>query len=98
MEEHEKLSMTDDIDRATGNTMRNTDEFVKVARAASAPERISDGKGGWIYQTATEVDGVVTYPIPDCIEEICGEPLPVGRMELGRIRCVSCQSLLEKKR
>lgn len=94
MDEHEKLSMTDDIDRATGNTMRNNEESVRIARAASAPERVPDGEGGWIYQIPNE-DGV--YPILDCVGTACGEPIPEGRMKLGRIRCIHCQSLKEKR-
>ena len=33
-----------------------------------------------------------------CVEEHCGEPIPKARLALGKVRCVSCQSLLEKRR
>lgn len=31
----------------------------------------------------------------DCLD--CEDPLTVGRLEMGRIRCVGCQEFLEKK-
>ena len=31
-----------------------------------------------------------------CVD--CEEPIEPGRLEMGRIRCFSCQSLLERKR
>jgi hypothetical protein len=96
MDEFGDMSRTDDIDRGTEIAMRDTAEHVKRAREASQPERIPDGEGGWIYQRKDEATGV--FPIPDCVEDDCGEPLPRLRMEMGRIRCVDCQSKREPKR
>lgn len=31
----------------------------------------------------------------NCIEEDCGEPLPPIRIEMGRVRCTSCQVRVE---
>lgn len=33
-----------------------------------------------------------------CVEEECGESIPDERLGLGKIRCISCQELLEKSR
>lgn len=40
-----------------------------------------------------------THPLFDgetCIK--CGDELPAARLALGRIRCVTCQTILEKRR
>ncbi len=36
------------------------------------------------------------WRIPDCVE--CGQEIPQLRLELGRVRCVGCQTVLEKRR
>ena len=33
-----------------------------------------------------------------CIEPACGVEIPKARLKLGRIRCVECQSLLERRK
>jgi RNA polymerase-binding transcription factor DksA len=32
----------------------------------------------------------------NCVEQNCGEPIPAARLALGKVRCVSCQELLER--
>ena len=32
-----------------------------------------------------------------CIEPECGVVIPTGRLALGRVRCVECQHLIERK-
>lgn len=32
-----------------------------------------------------------------CVEEDCGVKIPAPRLALGRVRCVECQSQLEKR-
>ena len=32
-----------------------------------------------------------------CIEDDCGEEIPPGRLALGKIRCVTCQWIKERK-
>jgi RNA polymerase-binding transcription factor DksA len=93
IQEDGELSRTDFIDAASENTLRDNAEKVKVAREASAPQRYPDGNGGWIIQTANEAG---EYPINDCVD--CDDPIPHERLELGRIRCVPCQTLTEKRR
>lgn len=33
-----------------------------------------------------------------CIEVECGDEIPLARLQLGKIRCVPCQTRREKKR
>jgi len=33
-----------------------------------------------------------------CVEEDCGVALPRERLNLGRVRCVDCQALAERRR
>ena len=33
-----------------------------------------------------------------CVEEKCGVAIPAGRLALGKVRCVDCQTILEKRR
>lgn len=35
-----------------------------------------------------------TWPHNECID--CGDPIPEGRLALGKIRCIDCQELKEK--
>jgi RNA polymerase-binding transcription factor DksA len=30
--------------------------------------------------------------------EDCGDEIPIGRLDLGRIRCIACQEALERRR
>ena len=110
MEEFGDMRITDDIDRGTEIAMRNNAEHVKRARAAVEPERVADGKGNWTYQRPALPDGAggwtyvdlttpgVVFPIPDCVSDDCGIPIPRLRQEMGRIRCVDCQTRKESKR
>lgn len=91
--EDDELRSTDVIAQANEIAMRDTAGLVAVARAASAPEGVPDGKGGVTLQVKQE-DG--SYPVRECVA--CDDPLPLGRQELGRIRCVDCQTLKEKRR
>lgn len=72
----------DDIDRAASLNLRQTEDAVRAARDKLAPEQVQNADGTW--------------PEPDCID--CGEPNDQRRLELGKVRCVECQTILEKKR
>lgn len=92
IQEDGEVSRTDILDAASENALRDNAEAVRFAREASAPQRIPDGRGGWIEQ---KPDAAGRYPIPECID--CDDPIPQGRLELGRVRCVECQTLIEAK-
>lgn len=40
-----------------------------------------------------QVDGV--WPITECVD--CSDEIPAGRLALGRVRCVHCQGVKERK-
>lgn len=73
----------DPLDQASARTVADDQARVERARQALAPqqERRPDG----------------TYEFTECVEPGCGEELPKERLAMGRIRCTTCQDLLEKK-
>lgn len=85
----------DPLDAATDNALMENQSHLEVARKAVAPERTLGEHGQWIYQVEGE-DG--SFPHTQCVEEDCGDDLPRLRMEMGRIRCVDCQTKREKRR
>lgn len=76
---------TDPIDEASRTETRMRDNDVAKARAKSKPEQVQVlGKDGFMY-----------WPITECVD--CGDDIPDGRLELGRIRCVICQGKKETR-
>jgi len=47
------------------------------------------GKSG--PESHPDFDGV------HCVEEACGVEIPAPRLALGKVRCVDCQQLLERR-
>lgn len=95
MEDVEDQEKTADVlDAASNLSYAKNKEQVDAVRLLSQPERIADGKGGWVVQELDEESG--TYPIPECVD--CDDPIPLPRLQLGRIRCVCCQQIKEVKR
>lgn len=74
---------TDPVDQASQITDDATNDAVAAIRRAAAPEQVPDENG--------------TYAHTHCIEEDCGEELPIERLRLGKVRCVTCQSLRDKR-
>lgn len=72
----------DEIDRANDRAQRFTDNAVAEAMRKSKPEQVVSPNG--------------EYPVPDCVD--CGDPIPLARLVMGRIRCVYCQSMVERGR
>jgi hypothetical protein len=91
--EDDKLNCPDDTDRASEITLRANADAWRAAGYRCNPEWIPDGAGGRIVQVP-DANGV--YPILHCVE--CEDPIPPARIKLGRIKCVACQSLAERKR
>lgn len=82
---HEEAGVSgegDEIDKANALAQVFTDRSVMAARGKAAPEQVVAADGSW--------------PHPDCID--CGEPIPPLRLQLGKIRCVDCQAVLERGR
>lgn len=44
-------------------------------------------------EQAQNLDG--SWPVTECE---CGEDIPLGRIALGKIRCIDCQQALERSR
>lgn len=61
-------------------------------QAKSQPEKFYSDEGKMVVQGQNEQG---EWAIPDCIT--CGEEIVEGRLKLGRMRCVDCQTKLERK-
>lgn len=72
----------DDIDKASELAQLMNDAAVADAMAKNKPEQIQNPDGSW--------------PQSEC--EDCGEPIGAARQALAKIRCITCQEVLEKKR
>ena len=71
----------DPVDIASDLEMKYTEQYIAHARKANKPEQVQNPDGTW--------------PEEYCID--CGEEIPTARLALGRVRCVECQTILEKK-
>lgn len=69
----------DDIDRANVLAQMFTDASVAVAMLRCKPEQVVGADG--------------EYPTPDCVD--CGEPIIAARLQMGKVRCIDCQTRLE---
>lgn len=81
MIEQDNEHYADDLDRAARITDLANQEAVAARRRKAAPEQVQNKDGTW--------------PQPDC--EDCDDPIPEARLALGKVRCIACQSLKEKK-
>lgn len=72
----------DDLDRAAQLSYKINEAYIESVRQRNKPEQTKDADGTW--------------PHPDCVE--CDEPLPPLRLQMGRLRCVFCQTRLERER
>jgi hypothetical protein len=81
----------DPLDTATDLYLMENQNKLDAARLGVRPERVMvDGE--WVEQVK-QADG--SFPHTECVEEDCGDTLPLLRMEMGRIRCVDCQTKKE---
>lgn len=76
----------DILDQASELTQTLTNAYVSNVQDAARPEQKRNADGTW--------------PITECVGpedgDECGDPIPEGRLALGKIRCVSCQGLREQ--
>jgi len=75
------MTEPDELDRAATLTQQMNDAAVSNARSKSKPQQVQNDDGTW--------------PHEDCVD--CEEPIPPSRLQLGRIRCVHCQGILERR-
>lgn len=87
---------TDPIDEACKTETRMRENDIALARAKSAPEQLQLPTLGEDGKPLLDERGVMImyWPITECV--VCDEPIPLGRLALARIRCVTCQGILEK--
>jgi RNA polymerase-binding transcription factor DksA len=71
----------DEVDRANELAQMETENSLYLARKKAAPEQLPRADG--------------TYEQTDCID--CGGEIPLGRLNLGKVRCIGCQSALERR-
>lgn len=72
---------SDDVDQANELAQKMNDAAVAQARAKSKPEQVQNPDGTW--------------PVTECID--CGIDIEPGRVALGKVRCLTCQEVLEKR-
>jgi RNA polymerase-binding transcription factor DksA len=70
----------DEVDRANELAEMATANSLYLTRKKARPEQVQNADGSW--------------PIKDCDE--CGLPIEKGRIKLGKIRCIACQTELER--
>jgi RNA polymerase-binding transcription factor DksA len=70
----------DEIDRANALSQLFLDSALNDALARAKPQQVPGADG--------------EYPFPDCVD--CGDPIPPIRLQWGRIRCVECQTRVER--
>ena len=70
----------DEVDRANELVEMATANSLYLAMKKARPEQVQNADGSW--------------PIHDCDE--CGSPIEEGRIKLGKIRCIACQTEIER--
>lgn len=79
--DEESVHYADELDRAAAIADAINTEGVDKSREFMKPQQERDENGEW--------------PIKECVD--CDDELPVERLNLARIRCVTCQEKLEKR-
>ena len=74
------MKYAEQIDQANQLAEEFTSAHVKRIQSLNRPEQIQNEDGSW--------------PYPECID--CDEPIPSGRLALGKVRCIDCQEYKEK--
>lgn len=75
----------DPVDQGSKHAERERRMRELAAREKAKPEQVK----------ALNEDGVLAWPTETCVR--CEEDIEEGRLELGYIRCIKCQTLKERK-
>lgn len=75
------MNNPDPLDQATQHEENQRAISEKAVRARAAPEQVQNKDGSW--------------PVTECID--CGSDIGEGRLELGKVRCIRCQELKDRK-
>lgn len=74
--------MTSDvIDQGSQLAEFLTEAAEKTIRHRAKPEQVQDEHGNWEHT--------------ECVD--CGVEIPEGRLELGKVRCIDCQEVRERR-
>lgn len=71
---------TEQVDQANQIAEEFTAAHIHRIQQRNKPEQVQNPDGTW--------------PINECID--CGDPIPEGRLALGKVRCIDCQELKER--
>lgn len=77
----QKERAPDHLDQATQTTEFLVASRQKEAAARNQPEQVRNDDGSW--------------PHTECVD--CDTDIPAGRLALGKVRCIDCQNLKEKR-
>ena len=83
----------DPIDEASALEIKTSAASAAAIRSQTAPQ-VYRHHDGTVETQGQMPDG--SWVIPDCVD--CGIDLPLPRLNLGRIRCVGCQTVEERGR
>lgn len=72
----------DEVDQANELAERETANHLYLARKKARPEQVPRSDGSYLFT--------------DCFD--CGDPIEEGRLKLGKVRCFSCQTAVERER
>lgn len=76
------MSGADDLDTASELSQLMNDSAVARIQKLAKPEQVRNPDGSW--------------PHPECDD--CGGEIIEGRLMIGKIRCIACQTALERRR
>jgi RNA polymerase-binding transcription factor DksA len=76
------MSHADPLDHASDLAQVQRDEAWKAHQRIVKPEQTQNADGSW--------------PITLCVD--CGSPIEPARLNMARVRCLECQTVLEKRR
>lgn len=71
----------DQVDKANQIAEEFTAAHIKRVQEKNKPEQVQNPDGSW--------------PHTECVD--CEDEIPEGRLNLGKVRCISCQEIKERK-
>lgn len=71
----------DPLDKASDLASMYNEQGLAEVQRKNAPEQTQNPDGTW--------------PHTECVD--CGDDIPEGRLQLGRVRCISCQDIKERR-
>jgi RNA polymerase-binding transcription factor DksA len=75
------VNHADDLDKASEIAQMFNDNGLKTVQQRIKPEQVQDENGDW--------------PITECLD--CGVDIPEERLNWGRVLCVECQTIKERR-